>query len=180
MYVGMCHTHRKRLLKGESLQTPIRTGLPKGTDAERLAALSRRDENGCLVWTGRVHPTGYGGIYCQRRGKNVGAHRLSYEVHVGPIPRGWVVCHRCDNPLCIEPSHLFVGTHADNVADRVAKRRSARGERHGLTYITANDVRAIRKLRSKGLPYSTIAERVGASIHTVGNVVRGHSWGHVS
>ncbi len=95
------------------------------TDAERLAARSKR-VGGCLIYMGaaRNSRSGYGSIRCdQGKGKHVYAHRLAYELTYGPIPRGLFVCHHCDVRRCIEPTHLFLGTHRDNMADMVAKGR---------------------------------------------------------
>lgn len=80
--------------------------------------------DGCWRWTGPLHAFGYGLIW--RGGNNVGAHRISWEIHVGPIPDGLFVLHRCDNPPCVRPDHLFLGTQADNIHDMVAKGRNYR------------------------------------------------------
>lgn len=90
------------------------------------------DKSGeCWVWTASTHHQwGYG--HFKFRGKVAQAHRVSWEMHNGPIPEGLLVCHRCDNPPCIRPAHLFLGTDADNATDMVAKRRHYRGTHNVL------------------------------------------------
>lgn len=81
--------------------------------------------DGCWLWTGRISPTGYGLFdwYRSVRSHPRLAHRMMYTLSVGPIPEGLCVLHRCDNPPCVNPAHLFIGTQQDNMADKVAKGR---------------------------------------------------------
>jgi hypothetical protein len=86
-----------------------------------FAKVAFEPTTGCWLWYGSRSPRGYGDMTYRKEAKK--AHRVSYELHVGPIPEGLCVCHRCDTPSCVNPDHLFVGTHGDNAADKVAKGR---------------------------------------------------------
>src|SRR6187455_1405138 len=101
-------------------------------------------DTNCWEWTGHKLPKGYGRI--GKDGKLYQTHRLAYELARGPIPQGMHVCHHCDNPSCINPDHLFVGTNADNHADKIAKDRQAkpRGIKNAAAKLNEADVRAIR------------------------------------
>ncbi len=91
------------------------------------AKVAPEPNTGCWLWCGSPNSSGYGELkVC---GRMLKAHRVSYELHIGEIPQGLHVCHHCDTPLCVNPSHLFVGTNADNVRDRMAKGRG--GCAHG-------------------------------------------------
>lgn len=95
---------------------------------ERFAKRYAVDDAGCWNWLGAT-AAGYG-VIATERGRQENAHRFSYRAHVGPIPDGAYVCHRCDNKLCVRPDHLFVGTAKDNMRDAVSKGRQARGAQH--------------------------------------------------
>jgi hypothetical protein len=133
----------------------------------------------CWNWTGAATPKGYGQI--ERAGRNVYAHRASYEMHVGSVPRGKQVCHRCDNPRCVRPNHLFTGTPADNTADMVAKGRarggSSVGERHPSHKLSWEQVTAIRAEYSAGrISQRALAASYGVQQFTVARIIRGEGW----
>ncbi len=136
-------------------------------------------ECGCWLWLGAWHPQwGYGRLKVD--GKDEGAHRVSFELHVGPIPEGMFVCHRCDTPPCVNPAHLFLGTHADNVADMVAKRRNvqfhAAGQDHPNARLTEPQVIAIFHDRRRT---TDIARAYGVSLPTVCSIKSGQNWKHL-
>lgn len=112
--------------------------------ADRLRRQSKDGPNGCRLWTGAIGGRGYGVLSLSTR--QVYAHRASYALHCGPIPAGKIVCHKCDVRNCINPDHFFLGTHRDNMLDKVAKGRGGyvKGDAHPLTILKAAAVRAIR------------------------------------
>lgn len=130
---------------------------------------------GCWNWTAGKNRRGYGQFWVGPT--NRGSHRVSYELHCGPIPNGLHVLHRCDNPACVCPDHLFLGTNADNMADRNAKGRVARGRRFKTTKLTAEDVLAIRSaIGTEGPARHAIAAKYGISNKYIRKIWDRKSW----
>jgi hypothetical protein len=118
--------------------------------------------------------TGYGIIVVD--GAKVLAHRYSWELHNGKISDGMFVCHRCDNRLCVNPAHLFLGTHLDNMADMRQKGRSRRGALSHNCVLSESDVIAIR---ADSRPQRTIAAAYGIGQTTVSHIKRKSTWRNV-
>jgi hypothetical protein len=143
--------------------------------------LSRVDRSGmdeCWLWLGAKSASGYGTISIKDR--TVTAHRFGYRLHFGSIPDGLLVCHSCDNRLCQNPNHWFLGTYLDNRRDADRKGRSARGETHGISRLTSTQVENIRRdYASGGVSQMTLAVRYGVSERTVGRVIHRKTWVHI-
>lgn len=170
---------------------------------------SKVDKSGgpdeCWPWMAGRDLYGYGRVWFA--GRDHPAHRVAYDLSVGPIlsreriPRRsmMLVCHRCDNPACCNPAHLFLGTDADNMADKVAKGRQAtvivcgdrngartrpesraRGSRNGIAKLTEADILTIRESLEAGEYQWMIAERYGISTRAVRHVKTGSTWGHIA
>lgn len=145
---------------------------------ERLSKRSHiNPETGCIEWTGALMHQGYGHI--NWRGKVHRTHRLSYAAVNGDIPEGMFVCHKCDNPKCMNPEHLFLGTRSDNLADMVQKKRSTIGERNPMSKVNAATVQAIRIWGQTGMFHKKIAEKFGITREAVGLILRGERWKYV-
>ena len=139
---------------------------------------SKVDKSGeCWEWTGSFTSRGYGKMGICRMTKS--AHRLSAEIHFGPIPDGMVVMHTCDNPSCVRPEHLRIGTYKENTRDCVNKGRIAHGTRQGLHTLSDKSVSEIRTryIRRKNGPL--LALEYGVSISTISHIVRNKTWRHV-
>lgn len=141
-------------------------------------SLGHGPDGDCWMWIG--HRGGGGRGYLsdgtgRKRKRRVS--QLAYEFFVGPRADGHYVCHSCDNPPCVNPAHLFLGTHVENMADRDAKSRQAKGERIGTAKLAENDVRWIRFLIAQGLSTQRrIASAFGVSETTVSMIKNGHHW----
>lgn len=150
---------------------------PSGKVEDRFWARVRKTD-GCWLWT--LAPTchGYGFLGVGGAGgKNVLAHRLSWELHYGPIPTGLFVCHQCDNRLCVRPHHLFLGTCADNLRDMAEKGRSTIGERNPMAKLTWADVDAIRERYQAESPrLKNLAKEYGVSPRAIALIVKGQTW----
>lgn len=174
-----------------------RAAQPMPSLAERFWAKVIRGD-GCWEWSGHRNRLGYGllssgGRQILRRSY---AHRVSWELHFGPIPDKLWVCHHCDNPRCVRPDHLFLGTPMANSRDRDRKGRHRvlrgdehpqrinpskvlRGVRHGMARITEDDVRAIRSRRAAGEPLLALAAAFGISMGQVSAIATRRNWAHI-
>lgn len=131
----------------------------------------------CLEWDGRLNQDFYGLVPIEpgpKGGRTMPAHRWVWEGTFGPIPVGVHVLHRCDNPPCINIDHLFLGTNADNIADKIAKGRQARGG--GQRKLTGEQVRSIRERLEQGETSARLAREFGVSRVMMGHIKARRSW----
>ncbi|WP_404989435.1 HNH endonuclease [Caballeronia sp. LZ003] len=134
----------------------------------------------CKPWSKSLRPDGYGEVRID--GKTVRAHRLAYANAHGlglEDIKGAVVRHTCDNPSCVNPHHLVLGSHFDNAQDRVERDRGAKGERQGSAKLRTVDIPQIRQLLMKGVPQRTIAKSFGVAQSQIGAIKSGKTWRHV-
>lgn len=155
----------------------------------------RKGASGCWLWTGHINKRwGYGGFFLSRPSKgsrekvNVRAHRFSYSTFKGPIPPGKLVCHTCDVRHCVNPDHLFLGTHLDNSRDMIAKgrepahlrnyalRRVATSRRGRASKLTNAQALEIIQSPEMGI---TLAAKFGVSSATITRIRNGERWGHL-
>lgn len=133
----------------------------------------------CWEWQGNTSRNGYGRL--SWAGRTLQAHRASWEIHNSrPIPDDLWVCHSCDNRLCVNPAHLWLGTRQDNIDDMVAKGRQALGERASHAKLTDEDVRLIRKLAAEGVTYKSLADHYGVMPSIISQAARGIIWQHLT
>jgi hypothetical protein len=141
-------------------------------DAQRFwATVQVGAEHACWPWLGAKTRGGYGTFFCA--GKPILAHRYAYLLAAGSIPDRYQVLHSCDRPDCQNPAHLSAGTNAENMADRNAKARQARGERNCRAKLTAKDVHAIRQSHESN---AALARRFGVSHSSIARIRKFQAW----
>ena len=179
---GWCGAHYRRWqrhgdpMKGGPLRPPPL--VPRGVKptVDDLAKRSVRVGD-CLVWTGVTQRFGYGRV--GHRGRLLFVHRLAWEDANGPIPNGLCVLHRCDNPACFNPNHLFLGTLADNNRDRDEKGRSAKGSGNGFAKLDEEQVSEIKVRLASGETQASLAMEFAVNYRTISTIAVGRAWKHV-
>lgn len=174
---GWCAKHYARWRRTGSPFTPSRRDM---TVEERFwSKVSKTD--GCWIWQGTRGRSGHGAL--KVAGKMVGAHRLSWEFANGPIPPGAYICHRCDNPPCVCPNHLYAGDSTTNMRDRVERGDRgawASGSDHVNAVLTEDQVSDLRRLHQTGQwSQRQLAAHFGIAQVSVGRIVRREYWRHI-
>lgn len=147
----------------------------RGSPEERFWSKVNKTDT-CWLWVGAKDNNGYGAI--RVNSKNINAHRFSYQILKGRIGNGLFVCHSCDNPSCVNPEHLFLGTNYDNVQDMVKKMRNTLGEKNGMSFLSAEDVTKIRTIKDK---YSRreLASMFSIGESTLSQIINYKRWKHI-
>lgn len=176
---GAIRGQRQRFVAGHA--TKLREPRPI---AERFwEKVDVRGPNDCWEWKAAKGPSGHGQfrIGSKRDGtqRSIPAARVAYELTYGPMKEGLEACHKCDNPPCCNPAHIFAGTHQDNMDDMVAKGRNAKGEKYPQTKLKADDVRQIRQLCADGMSQESVGKQFGISQASVWFIVTRKRWKHI-
>ena len=177
---GYCCTHYNRVRRHGDPNTVLKRGRKSVPLHVRFHENYTVVESGCWEWNGYadgVRSNGYGRVAVGS--KRLDAHRVSWTLHNGPIPEGEYVLHKCDNKVCVNPEHLFLGDHTSNMADMVSKGRQVKGSDHHLAVLNEHDIPIIRFLRAHGSLLREIAVLFGVSKNTIRQVVIGNTWKHV-
>lgn len=135
----------------------------------------------CWEWLASKNELGYGTMSQRRNNQSTGwlAHRISYEHFIGSIPEGMLVCHTCDNPGCVNPAHFFLGSNADNIADRQAKGRGVVGEKGGNSKLTEAQAREIIARYRAGESTGTLGPEYGITHNSAWHIITGRTWPHL-
>lgn len=140
--------------------------------------VQKGDPGECWIWRAAVDSCGYGRIKVANRGQK--ANRVAYALTHGDVPGDMNVCHRCDNPACVNPNHLFLGTRAQNMRDMVRKGRSMRGMRNNRAVLSKADVIEIRhKYVPNRYGCKRLGKEYGVNPATIHLIVTGKSWSHI-
>lgn len=144
----------------------------------------RQGPQGCWLWMGKPAGDGYGRIQITRNGvgRSHRAHRIAYLLTHGHLDRNKLVCHTCDDPMCVNPGHLFLGTEKDNMRDKMRKgrHRAGVGVKNGNARLCPRSVRWIRRMVAAGHLRAEVGQTLGVSRQCIDDIVNRRNWGHVA
>lgn len=159
---------------------PNKTSFKKGDNSiplEKRFWEKVKKTNTCWLWLGFKDTNGYGKVMVREKGGAKLAHRISYELRYGELERKRLVCHKCDNPSCVNPKHLFIGTHKDNSQDMVSKNRDCSGERASYAKLNWDKVNEIRARYLKdNISQRELAKLFNVSQPQINAIVNVRSW----
>lgn len=147
------------------------------TSKERFMFYVKVQENGCWNWLGSTNNDGYGSFQINK--KRYRSHKASYLLFVGEFDQSLYCLHKCDNPSCVNPDHLFLGTQKDNMQDAKRKGRNNKGRGVIFAKLNGDKIREIRKLLKQSMSQTDIAKIYGVKPNTISQIKTGHTWSHI-
>jgi hypothetical protein len=177
--VGLCASHYNQKRAGKELK-PLQLQYHGYTEEKRFMQRVKKVDSGCWEWQGSTNAEGWHGQWRNKSGGIELTHRASWRMFNGEIPKGIFVLHKCDNPICVNPKHLFLGTQSDNAKDMWIKNRGnpgkSQGEKHGMAKVNEETVREIRSSSESGV---ALANKFGISRTTVSEIRKRKTWCHI-
>jgi len=157
------------------------TDNPKTLEERFWEKVDKKSDSKCWEWTASLRSDGYGQLHYIQDGRRycLPAHRLSWSIHFKEVPHGKQVLHRCDNPKCVNPNHLFLGTNEDNRQDMVNKKRHMFGEKHISAKLKETNILYIRRAYTNGRSLSALAREFDVYPSTIERVVKERTWRHI-
>ncbi len=170
--------YRVKTAKYCSMNCPSRR--KQTSQEEFLSKVYPEPNTGCWLWSGAYHYIGgHGSINAKNHNGFAWAHRFSYFIHKGDFDRTKLICHTCDNPACVNPDHLYIGTTKTNSDDKVSRNRQMRGEKYPLSKLKESDIISIRSLNNSGIQQKDICKEFGLSSAMVSLIVNRKRWAHI-
>lgn len=179
-------SHKCRLESGGTGAILVpRLKIENMTETQKMERLKKSFEkhvvkqDGCWGWKGPIAKGGYPVMSCSKEIGSDRGHRASWIIHNGLIPEGKFVCHSCDNPICTNPDHLWLGTIKDNSEDAKKKGRVCHGESRPLAKLKDVDIPEIRKMLVQGVTKAFLSRKYGVSFMCISLIAKGKTWRHV-